>query len=243
MRYSLILAVLLFTFCAKKQVQITAQEIVDQSIAASNLNTITQSKISFNFRDRKYTATRKNGLYTLTRSKGNTKDILTNDGFTRKIADETIILSDSLANIYANSVNSVHYFSVLPFGLNDKAVQKKKLAEEIIQGKAYYKVQVSFSENGGGDDFEDIFIYWFHKETFLLDYLAYSYKTNEGGIRFRSIKEQKIIEGIRFVDYNNYKPKNSIITLENIGKAYENGQLEKISEINLENISVDLTDF
>ena len=132
----------------------------------------------------------------------------------------------------------MHYFSVLPFGLNDAAVKKKLLTESSIHSTKYYKVQISFSEDGGGEDFEDVFVYWIHKENFTIAYMAYSFHVNEGGVRFRAAKNERIINGIRFVDYDNYQPKNALYTLENLDKAFENGELEKISEINLETIQV-----
>jgi len=151
-------------------------------------------------------------------------------------------VADSMAPRYSNSINSVHYFSVLPFGLNDKAVQKKLLKPTTLMGKEYYKVEVTFSKNGGGEDFEDVFIYWVGKEDFLIDYLAYSYHTNNGGKRFRVLKEQCVKNGIRFVDYHNYKPLRKTISLIDIDKAFENKQLKKVSEIILEDINVRLLD-
>jgi hypothetical protein len=129
---------------------------------------------------------------------------------------------------------------VLPFGLNDKAVQKKLLASSTINEKEYYKVEITFSEDGGGEDFEDVFIYWIGKDDFLIDYLAYSYHTNGGGKRFRVLKEQCVKNGIRFVDYYNYKPLEESIKLIDIDKAFENNQLKKVSEIVLKDIEVQI---
>lgn len=236
MKYIYIIAFFLLSTCVKKE--FTAQQIIDKSIENSGVNQVANALISFDFRDNSYSAKRKNGLYTLTRTKDSVADILTNGNFTRIINKKKIELSDSVANLYANSVNSVHYFSVLPFGLNDKAVRKKSLPSVTINGQQYYKIKVTFLENGGGEDFEDVFIYWFNKETFFLEFIAYSYKTNGGGMRFREVKEQFTKEGIRFTNYNNYKPKDKSIHLINIDKAFENNQLEKVSEIVLKNIKV-----
>ena len=85
-------------------------------------------------------------------------------------------------------------------------------------------------------------MYWIGKEDFLVDYLAYSYHTNGGGKRFRVLKEQCSKNGIRFVDYHNYKPLNKSISLIDIDKAFENNQLQKISEIILKDIKVDILD-
>ena len=121
-----------------------------------------------------------------------------------------------------------------------QAVQKKLLSSSIIKGKEYYKVEVSFSKDGGGEDFEDVFIYWIGKDNFLIDYLAYSFHTDGGGKRFRAIKEDHFKKGIRFVDYYNYKPLSKEASLVNLDKYFEGKQLKKVSEIIFKNIDVDI---
>jgi hypothetical protein len=239
MRYLYISLLLLVVSCKPK---FTAQEIIDKSIEYSKLNEIENATISFNFRKNSYEATRKNGTFELVRviknDSVNTKDILSNDSFKRFVNDSLVELSEKDKNRYSNSVNSVHYFSVLPLGLNDKAVQKKLLGPVIIKGKEYYKVRVTFTEEGGGEDFDDVFIYWFAKDSFQLDYLAYKYHTNGGGVRFRDVKEEKVVKGIRFVNYNNYKPLDKDIDFYTIDNLYKEGKLKKLSEIVLEDIQV-----
>jgi hypothetical protein len=128
-----------------------------------------------------------------------------------------------------NAINSVYYFSVLTFGLKDKALRKKILKAANLLGKDYYKIEVIFSEDRGAEDFEDVFIYWIGKEDFLIDYLAYSYHTNGGGKGFRVLKEECLKKGVRFVDYLNYKPLNSAVSLIDIDIQYESNQLKKVS--------------
>ena len=74
---------------------------------------------------------------------------------------------------YISSVNSVHYFAHLPYGLNDKAVNKKLVGDAEINGMPYYQLKVTFSQNGGGTDHHDEFLYWIHKENFTIDYLHF----------------------------------------------------------------------
>jgi len=242
MKYFYILLFALMISCKPSTLKLTAQQIVDKSILASGTDKVANSIISFTFRDKKYNAIRDNGKFELSRSFDSIRDVLNNDGFTRFIHHKMIEVEDSTASNYVNSVNSVHYFSVLPFGLNDRAVRKSLLPSATIKEKEYYKVKVTFSENGGGEDFEDVFVYWMSKTDFLIDYLAYSYHTNGGGKRFRVLKEQCSKNGIRFVDYHNYKPKNTETELINLDKDFEKNQLEKVSEIVLEDIKVELLD-
>src|SRR6056300_886325 len=204
----LLLSFILFISCQPQKKELTAQQIVDKSILASGTDKVSNSEITFQFRDKQYSAIRNNGKFKLIRSFDSIKDVLSNSGFERFINEKSLKVVDSMALKYSNSVNSVHYFSVLPYGLNDKAVRKKRLPSSTINGKEYYKIEITFSENGGGEDFEDVCIYWIGKEDYLIDYLAYSYHTNGGGKRFRVLKEQCVKNGIRFVDYHNYKPIN-----------------------------------
>tara|TARA_B100000795_G_scaffold97287_1_gene71385 strand:+ start:102 stop:830 length:729 start_codon:yes stop_codon:yes gene_type:complete len=242
MKYFYILSVVLMISCKPLKKDFTAQYIIDKSIINSGANKVSNAEITFKFRNKKYSAKRNNGRFILTRDFDSIKDVLSNSGFQRFVNKKEIKVTDLMASKYTNSVNSVHYFSALPYGLNDKAVQEKRLPSSTIKGKDYYKIEVTFSENGGGEDFEDVFIYWIGKEDFLVDYLAYSYHTNGGGKRFRALKEQITKNGIRFANYDNYKPINKSISLINIDEAFEAEQLQKISEIILEDIKVDILD-
>ena len=107
-----------------------------------------------------------------------------------------------------------------------------------INSKEYYKVEISFTEDGGGEDFEDIFIYWINKTSFKIDYLAYSFHVNGGGKRFREAINQRVVNNIHFADYNNFKLKNASTKLENLDQAFLNSQLIKVSEVRLENVKV-----
>ena len=238
MRFSILLFAFLILSCSETESEFTAQQIIDKSIKVSGADKVTQSKISFTFRDKAYTASRNNGQFELTRSFDSINDVLSNNGFNRSINGEQAVLTDSIANNYKNSVNSVHYFSVLPFGLNDAAVKKKKLPSVEIKGQKYFKVEVRFSEEGGGEDFDDVFIYWINQESFLIDYLAYEFHTNGGGYRFRKVTSEETIEGIRFVNYANYKPKIELTNLNEIDSYFLKDQLDKVSDIILKKIQV-----
>ena len=241
MRYLLLILFFVIS-CKPEKTKLTSQKIIDNSIQFSNLNKVEKATVSFGFRKNSYSAERNNGNFKLTKIVKNDslviKDVLSNNSFQRFANDSLVTLSKKKEDSYRNSVNSVHYFSVLPLGLNDKAVHKKLLEPVIIKGKEYHKIQVTFSENGGGDDFDDVFIYWFDKDNFQLDYLAYKYNTNGGGIRFRDVKKENFVNGIRFVDYNNYKPLNKNIDFYTIDKLYKEGKLKKVSEIVLNNIEI-----
>ena len=148
-------------------------------------------------------------------------------------------VSDGKETAYSASVNSVHYFSVLPYGLNDRAVKRTYLKLLKVKGKEYHKIKVAFNKDGGGEDFEDVFMYWINTKTFKADYLAYSYNEDGGlGLRFREAYNERYIEGVRFVDYYNYKPKNENASLENLDNLFEVDGLSLLSKIELKNILV-----
>lgn len=228
--------------CKEKETPMTAQRIVDQAIQASCNGLCDHATIDFTFRDRCYVSRRANNEFILERitadSTGVTHDVLSNTGFARFKNDTLIQVADSMATRYANSVNSVHYFAQLPYGLNDAAVQKELLGEATIKGNAYFEVGVSFKQEGGGTDFQDKFVYWIHQENYTVDYLAYSYETDGGGIRFREAYNVRYIDGIRFADYNNYEPASLEVPLTELDVLFEKGDLKLLSKIETESIGV-----
>lgn len=230
------------TSCVKEKT-LSANDIVDNTIQISGGEKYLNAEIDFDFRDKHYRSVREQGEFLYQRefqdSIGTIKDVLNNKGFQRFINNEIAEIPDSMAVKYTSSVNSVHYFALLPFGLNDAAVNKSSLGDVTIKDKLYHKIKVWFSQDGGGEDFEDMFIYWIDKETFKADYIAYSYIEDDGiGIRFREAYNERIVNGLRFVDYNNYKSEDATINLLGLDAAFETGKLKLLSKIELENIMV-----
>ncbi|MEP5256424.1 MAG: DUF6503 family protein [Winogradskyella arenosi] len=224
---------------------LTANQIIDKAIDVAGGERFKKSSLKFEFRDVYYQALRKNHEFLLVRLKvegtDSIFDMLSNVGYERYKNDAFVQLEDSIAKNYEASVNSVHYFSVLPYGLNDNAVNKTLLGIETIKDKAYYKIKVTFNQNGGGEDFEDEFIYWIHTDSFKVDYLAYSYEEESGrGQRFREAYNERYRGGLRFVDYNNFKTDDDVLKLEDLGKAFEANTLKLLSKIELENVTVEL---
>ncbi|MFD2098402.1 DUF6503 family protein [Flagellimonas iocasae] len=238
------LLLLLSLACKEKpKAPLTAQEIVDKSIDDSGGILFEDHTVSFEFRDRTYVSENDNGKKLLKRifqvDSVTIMDVKTGNDFQRYMNDSLVAVSDSLAGRYANSVNSVHYFARLPYGLNDAAVNKELLGKETIQEKEYYKIKVTFDQDGGGDDFDDVYVYWVDLKTFKPDYLAYSFHVNGGGQRFRKAYNERYVNGIRFVDYENYKPKDEDSDILKIGQLFNSGELELLSKIELTNIKVE----
>lgn len=221
----------------------TAQEIIDNAIDVAGGDIISNASIHFKFREYYYRATRENGLRTFERCTDAAceaqRDVIKRNGdFVRFRESIKQNIPDSMSTKYASSVNSVHYFSVLPYGLNDKAVLKTYDGETIIHKEPYYKIKVTFKQDGGGEDFQDEYMYWIHKKTYTVDYLAYNYKVNEGGTRFRAAYNERVINGVRIVDYKNYKPEEQFPPLTELGSLYENEKLELLSKIELEDVTI-----
>lgn len=232
---------LIWGSCDRKS---AAERIVDASIEAHGGKTFEQARISFDFRERSYEIYKSPHRYEYTRkftdSTGRVVDFLNNEGFVRTINGEKVSLSEERKQAFTNSVNSVAYFAFLPYGLNDEAVFKEDLGKTELEGQSYFRVKVTFSEEGGGEDFEDEFIYWINEETKLVDYLAYLYHTDGGGMRFRKTTQRHRAEGLILQDYENYKPKSKDLELEDLEDLFRKGELELLSEINLENVVVSI---
>lgn len=242
MRRYLFLWVILLSPFSLVYAQLSAQEIVDKAIAHAGGPSFDKAIIHFTFRGKRYRSKRNEGIYELERtinsSKGLIRDVVSNDGLKRTVENCPVTVADSLVTRISDGVNSVHYFATLPYGLNAPAVNKEFIGESTINGVQYYKIRVFFNKEGGGTDFEDEFLYWISKDHFTVDYLAYKYAVNGGGIRFREAYNPRVIEGIRFVDYNNFKTSDLTIPLQDLDGMFEKKKLKLLSKIELEDIYV-----
>ncbi len=226
----------------------TAQYVADQAMERHGSALLDSCRVEFDFRGRHYIAVRNRGLFQYERiwtdtAGVHTRDVWTNGGLIREVDGQKTPLSAKDSSAYANSINSVIYFALLPNALNDPAVQKTFLGKTQIKNQPYFKIGVTFRQEEGGKDYQDEFVFWIHRDSFTLDYMAYNYLTDGGGARFRQAYNPRHIKGIRFVDYINFKPvPDTIRDVKSFDRLFENGQLEEISRIETENPGVNWLD-
>lgn len=220
-----------------------AKSIIVKSVDYYGGDNFNPSDISFDFRGKTYEIHLNEGSFEYRRIFNDDDelitDILNNEGFTRLVDGDESYLAQLMSGRYSSSVNSVVYFALLPYRLLDEAVFSDYLGKSIIKGKEYYKIRVTFSENSGGEDFEDIFIYWFDVEDYSMDYLAYSYLEAKGpGLRFRKAYNLQNVNGLKFQDYENYKANPLLYKLDELDQLFNENNFELLSKIELKNIRV-----
>lgn len=249
-RFTLVIilaTVLTFTGCSNQNdpehFDDRAQAIVDNAIRAMGGTLLEHAEVSFRFRDRDYIYKNKKGTFEHTRihidSAGvRTVDVYHNNGLDRTVNGESAKLDKTWQTRYSNSINSVIYFTFLPYRLNDPAVIKTYRDIVTIKGKPYHEILVQFRKEGGGKDHDDNFLYWFDTATYAMDYLAYDYVTDGGGVRFREAYNRRSHNGLTVQDYVNYKPSDDSLTLYHMRTAYEQGKLVELSRIELHDVDV-----
>ena len=237
----------LFLFCfylvSCSQIKpINSEQIIEKSISAYGWDKKNFS-ITFDFRDYQYKLIRKPVFFSFQRSKVNEGiaivDVMTSENkLNRTMEGKSIKLTDSIINLYSNSLNSVMYFFQLPRPLKDTAVNAELLNSVEIEGHSYWTLKITFDQEGGGDDFQDEFRYWISKKNYQIDYLAYNYLIDGGGTRFRKSKNLRKQLGFLFQDYINYKPKVKFQPLDSLPSFFEQGKLMELSQIENKNIEV-----
>lgn len=244
-KLSLLFAAIIIFSCEEKPLT-DPQVIVDRAIEAHGGELYKTASFEFDFRDRHYSLKREGALITYTRitndSAGVIKDVLVNSvKFKRYLNDTEVAISNERRAAYTSSVNSVLYFALLPYPLNDGAVNKEFIGTITLEGNNYFKIKVTFDQVGGGEDYEDVFCYWINQETFTVDYIAYSYEEEHGiGTRMRKAINRQQVDGITFQDYINYKPidEPNAPSVDEHDRLLEEGQLEELSRIENKNIRV-----
>ncbi|MDO7173521.1 DUF6503 family protein [Mariniflexile sp. AS56] len=216
-----------------------AELILNQSIEAHGGDLYDTAQYAFVFRGNNYQFINdgKNYEYSKTSKKGNviTKDVLKNGKFSRTVNGEPVEPTEKAIKGGTGAINSVIYFATLPHKLNDASVNKTYVGETTIKGEKYTVLGVTFKQEGGGEDFDDEYHYWIHTETHQVDYLAYNYKVNNGGVRFRSAYNKRVVDGVTFQDYINYEAELNT-ALKDLPALYEAGNLKELSKIDTEDV-------
>jgi hypothetical protein len=191
----------------------SAQAIVDSAVAAHGGSVLDRAIMTFTFRGDRYRLRQDGGQFhyrrTYTDSLGRTvRDGLTNDGVYRVVDGDTVSLRNDERSAVRTTVNSVSYFVLLPHPLGDPAVQPHYSGRDTLDGVPYHRVRVTFQQEGGGQDWQDIFMYWFRADTYAMDYLSYAFGLAPGdtdtGTRFREAYNVRRVNGVRVADYLNY---------------------------------------
>lgn len=219
-----------------------AELVVDSAIAFHGGELYEKGSFGFGFRGREFRIARNNGDFeyvnTYRDSAGEHVRRLSNQGYSEELNGEMVPVLPKDSAARSASVNSVVYFALLPGMLNTPAAQKEYLGKEDLKGQSYHKIKVTFTEEGGGEDYDDVFLYWFAEDDYAMDYLAYSYLEDEGGTRFRKAYNRRRVNGLIFQDYVNYKGPNPD-SLEYISNLFKRGVLDTLSLIELDQLRVE----
>ena len=216
-----------------------AEVILNQTIDAHGGDLYNSANYGFVFRDNTYHFKNDNQNYEYTKisKKDNTItiDVLKNGKLYRTINGDTVSLNEKQIKGVTGAINSVIYFATLPYKLNDASVNKSYLGDITIKEKRYAILGITFNQEGGGEDFDDQYHYWINTETKKIDYLAYNYSVNKGGVRFRAAYNKQVVDGITFQDYTNYEAKVGT-PLDQLPELFEAGKLKELSKIKTEDI-------
>ncbi|WP_046755887.1 DUF6503 family protein [Kordia jejudonensis] len=216
-----------------------ATKIIEETIQSHGGELYDEANYQFVFRDKTYRFKNDGNSYVYevesTKDGKIIRDVLDNGKFSRTINNKSVELSEKNTTSAIGAVNSVIYFATLPHKLKDTSVNTSFVEETTIKNQTYNVIKVTFSQEGGGEDFEDEYHYWINKTTKKVDYLAYNYQVNGGGVRFRSAYNVRVVDGITFQDYINYKAPVGT-PLKELPALYEKGKLKELSKIETQQI-------
>ena len=216
--------------------------LVHRAIEVHGGSVFENARTTFTFRGEDWLVERRNGLFRYERAYRDPEDRavvegLTNDSTYRRVEGQAVELDGEDREEVELAVNSVVYFAFLPFRLDEPAAQVRFLESRRIRGEPYDAVEVTFREEGGGPDWEDRFVHWFHREEGTLDYVAYRYHRNGGGTRFREAVNRRQVGGLLVQDYVNSHVEG-IEDIADYPDSLEVGALEHVSDVELEDVEV-----
>lgn len=207
-------------------------------------NIIDNASIAFDFRGDAYRVLNQEGRFEYSREyaadEGWRRDVMTNDSTFRLVEGAPVPVDDAERRRIESTVNSVVYFVLLPYNLADPAVQARTLGETVIRDEPYHVVEITFVEEGGGRDWEDRYVYWFHRDHKTMDFLAYTFDDADGGgSRFREATNPRSIGGVRFQDYRNFSVDTLRYVIEDYPRFLESNELTLVSTVDIDDIRVE----
>jgi len=220
-----------------------AEAWIQKAVTAHGSEALSVSEISFDFRGKDFFVQKDGYDYYYQREYVDSLglriiDQVWPDSLFRTAGGKRQLLSPEKAESIAESIHSVVYFALLPQALQDPAVQATYLDNTTIKSEPYHRIKVTFSQENGGSDYQDEYLYWIHDQAHTIDYLAYNFQVNGGGARFRAVSLDTLVADVRFQDYKNYKPNRDGTALRGLDSLYEIGELELLSTIELNDIEV-----
>ena len=225
----------------------SAAAVIDSARAAHRAPVLDEAVVTFDFRGDDYRVRQDGGPFHYRRSYADSlgrpvTEGLTDEGIYRVVNGDTVSLSSSERDAVETTVNSVTYFALLPEPLGDSAVQPTYSGRDTIDGVPYHRVKVTFRQEGGGKDWEDVFMYWFRTDTYAMDYLAYAFgqgPDEEPGTRFREAYNVRRVNGVRMADYHNYTVDTlSADQMEEYPDLWAQDAARLVSRIELDSVQV-----
>jgi len=239
--------VILLGACQSPESSPSGAAVIDSARVVHGSGILERAVVTFNFRGSSYRIRQDGGefhyrrAYTDSAGRSVTEGI-TNSGVYRVVEGDTASLSPSEQDAVETTVNSVTYFTLLPEPLGDAAVQPNYSGRDTIDGVPYQRVRVTFRQEGGGKDWEDVFMYWFRTDTHTMDYVAYAYgqgPDEEAGTRFRSAYNVRRRGDVRVADYYNYTADTlAADQMAQYPKLLEKGALRRVSEIEIDSVQI-----
>lgn len=221
----------------KNQPAPTAESIIQTAIERNGLASFDSAAVSFRFRDKRYRYQRLNGQFAYERWWVDTlngervRDVLTNDGLTRYVDGQVAEITDKKRQAYANSVNSVIYFSFMPWALADPSVNAEYTGVDTIRGEPLLHLTIGFQHGGDHEHEPDDYEYWFDPESYDIRYLAYAHPSGRAP-RFREAYNSREVAGFRVRDYRNYTtPDKSDLVVDQLAGRFNASELVVLSLI------------
>ena len=220
-----------------------AAAVVEDSIERHGGEVFDRIHVRWGFRGVPFEVTRDDGRFryqqTVEDSLGQAiVEVMENEGSWIEVNGDRQDLDPRSRTRLETAVNSVVYFGFLPFRLDDPVVQLADLGTAEVGGELYRKVEVTFQREGGGPDWEDRFVYWFHEANHTLDYLAYREATDVETTRFRRAVNRRDIEGLLVQDYENYTADPNAGDVADYDQLFEEGGLRLVSMVEFDDMEV-----
>lgn len=219
------------------------ESVVAESIQAHGGRAFDRVHVRWAFREVPFEVIRDNGQFRYQRTVSDSLgqaivEVMENEGSWIEVGGTRQEIDPQRRARLETAVNSVVFFGFLPFKLDDPPVRATDLGSADVDGQPYRKIQVTFRREGGGPDWEDRHIFWFHETDHTLDYLAYREVADVETTRFRRAINRREVGGILVQDYENYTGDPEVEDVADYDQLFEGGGLRLVSMVEFDDLEI-----
>lgn len=233
--FAIILLGLLFTSCAQdakdNKDNTDAKAILLKALKAHGEALHNAATVTFSLNNYDFVLNREgyNYRYEMSRQTDTAKHtaVTFNGGFEYLVDGVQSSQGPRMDNIVKNRVNAVAFDFYLPYELTGNDAIHTYKGQEIVRGKKYHKVEVTFKQIDPEQPDNRIFLLWIETNNYEIDFIGKQDGDRSTRKQFAAAANKRRLNGMLITDFETYQTQtnNKHVAIDSLGFYYNAGMM------------------